>query len=335
MGIRTTDLPRAASDEYQFSPTTIVTHVQGADEPDIYDASARPSPSSRTLRNMASDLSSLSSSTTSLELHTGTSSSVADSSVASLISTAPTSLPPASSSSSDGISRGGMYAGKIGEREEEDDEQDQVNSQTSSDQRRENSIVGDSSSLQLRHLSFLLNLAPHTVVEPLGLGTQERLLASDWTAADDDALREDEWTSEGMLLKESRLVATSKMSSISTGTNASPRSTYIIDQLAPVRIFDRKTLAEMQASQQNRNNKGGLSLPRSAPTSTTNAASAAAAAEEKARLIESDGEENKPSSNFSTFPTRNHTASHHHHRGLDPHLYDVVDPVALLGSMVK
>lgn len=327
MGIRTTDLLRAASDDYNLSPSVPMTQVQQAeDEDESFDLSVRPSFVAKPIRTMASGFSSsLNSSSASLDFSTGTSNSLADSSLISLASTAPTSIPAASVSSEEVGGQGGE-ARKSGEREEdEDQDQDQINSLASSDQRRENSVAGDNNSLELRHLSFLLNVAPHTVVEPLGLGTQERLLAADWTVADEDALREQEWTNEGMLLRESILAATSKMSSIPS-TTPSQRSSYIIDQLAPVRLFDRKTLTETQAlhnsSSNSRNTKGGLTLP-----SDNNVAA-------KSHAMEGEGDENKNIVS-STFPTRLYNNSHHHHRGLDPHLYDVVDPVALLGSMVN
>jgi transcriptional coactivator HFI1/ADA1 len=326
MGIRTTHLLRAASDDYQLSPLAPISQMQPVDEQDSFDSSIRPSPISKSTRMLTSDLPmSITSSSASLD-YTGTSASasLADSSMISLLSTAPTSIPPGSTTSEEAGQGARKGSRERDDEEEEEGEQDQMDSLTSSDQRRDTSIAGDNSSLELRHLSFLLNVAPHTVVEPLGLGTQERLLAPDWTVADEDALRDQEWTNEGMLLRESVLAATSKMSSLPLST-AQPRSVYIIDQLAPVRLFDRRTLVEMQAlhnSNGNRSTKGGLSLPGST------------AATAKAQALEGDGEENK-SIVQSTFPTRNYTNGHHHHRGLDPHLYDVVDPVALLGSLVN
>ena len=334
MGIRTASLQRVTSDEYHLS--SCVPLGQVGEENSSFDMSTRHSPVAKATRTMASDLSSLSSSSASLDLHTSTSNSLADSSMISLASTAPTSLPPPSVTSSEEAGRRGLGPTKAGEREGEDEEQDQLDSMTSSDQRREESIADVNNSLELRHLSFLFNVAPHTVVEPLGLGTQERLLASDWMGADEDALREQEWSSEGLLLRESRAAATAKMSALPSSTPPTPRSAYIVDQLAPVRLFDRKTLMETQATLNSggRNTKGGLSLPQTTASTTTTSATNTATT---ASLADGGGDENKNivSAASSIFPTRTFNGGHQHHRGMDPHLYDVVDPVALLGSMVK
>ncbi|UZJ54269.1 hypothetical protein CBS101457_003589 [Exobasidium rhododendri] len=354
MGIRTSHRDEAMSSEHQAQLPIVTMDTSNLQvnetEEEVANATIKQSPFARSKQTMRRDLSSLSSSSASLN-RASASNSLANSSMVSLNSTAPTSLPE-SISSDDATTRGrkGEDRGEVGRA------QDLVlEGSTRLDDESGTPDRKNDTNLELRHLSFLLKVAPHTVVEPLGLGTQERLLAPDWTAVDENAIREQEWTDDGMLLRESRIAATAKMSSIASST-PSHRSKYIIDQLAPVRLFDRRTLMENQAAHNHngRSTKGGLTLPASSgghsgssnsnnSNNVTTADSAAAVASTSATAgvsvdVEEDGvNENQStiSSASTNFPSRYSNNAPHHHRGLDPHLYDVVDPVALLGSMAN
>lgn len=316
-------------------------------------SSSRASPV-RALRTMASDLSSTNSSSANLGIpgsgnQTNGGRSLADESMISFVSTAPTSLYPGSTSSSSENDRE-MFSQPNGR------SNDVENNAHEEDQRayKELSEEGNNS-ITLRDLSFLLDVAPHTVVEPLGLGTQSRLLAPDWNTADENAQRADESSYEGVLAREARSAATSKVSDAQGSAApylASNRGQYVIDQLAPVRILDRQALAETQASEvanrSRRRTKGGLTLSTTSaekPASAAAAAAAAAAASaapSSATTGDEAGDENSAlvKNPFKREGSNNQSASsagsyHHHHRGTDPHLYDVVDPVALLGSLVN
>lgn len=409
MGIRATGVQRTASDEYALMTDIAAAQSSGTvgSADDSFDSANVPSPSvavSRPLRNMAQDVSSMTSSTTSL----GLGNSLADSSMVSLVSTAPTSAPPGSTSSevpaaasaSQSAGEGlAVEAKPVHGEELVDDDEQGADDATSSGAR---STELGASTLELRHLAFLLDLAPHTVVEGLGQGTQERLLASDWTNADEDAQRALEWTGEGLLQRQARAAAMSKLSAATAAAqqqrsllppstaNMTPqqeaRMHNIIDQLAPVRVLDRRTLAETQASRVSETSKsswhvskGGLRLPSTAAgpnkenalkahekdKEAAAAAASNAARQDKPGVTQSAGaadvrnafqgapplqslSDDSPVSGSRTPPNvaaaaaaasaaaaNASTAAHANRHGSDPHLLDVVDPVALLASLVN
>lgn len=320
-------------------------------------SSSRASPA-RGLRTMASDLSSstMSSSTnlgipgnnvsssSSSSSHLNGGRSLADESMISFVSTAPTSLYPGSTSSSSENDRE-MFSLSNGRANEADGT---ANEEEEGRRAFRELPEEGNKSIMLRDLSFLLDVAPHTVVEPLGLGTQSRLLAADWTSADENAQRADESTYEGVLVREARAAATSKVSDTQDSSSPSSssnqgRGQYVIDQLAPIRIFDRQALAETQASEvanrSKRRTKGGLTLSSSSTgdkTISAAAALAAAAAGSSAAGEEAVGDENSAivKNPFRREGSGNQSAASaggNHHQNL----YDVIDPVALLGSLVN
>lgn len=366
MGIRTTGIRRSASDDF-----TLVTEAgsdsaaQAGDDSFATSSGQSPAPH-RPLRAMLHDTSSISSSSVSMGIMSG-----ADSSMMSLASTAPTSVPPGSIASSENASSNdaGTSSNTSGAKPGEEDD---VGDASTSDVRDSTAgAAGNNSSLELRHLAFLLGLAPHTVVESLGQGAHERLLAADWTHVDEDAQREHEWSTEGLLQHQARLSSTAKLSSVvpaSSGqSTSSARSNYIIDQLAPVRLFDRRTLAEKQAAANPKiqhsawnvpGKKGGLHLPSSkaaAPPQGPGAASSNGQGRGNETSVDKgtgqSPDENKidlaaiiasrygAQTGATSLAAAAASASAaqavgSHHRGQDPHLYDVVDPVALLASLV-
>lgn len=354
-GIRTTGNNRSASDEYTLLSEQVPQAGTGAD--DSHDESIEqqsPVHVSRPLRSSAQDVSSVSSSSASQ----GIGNSLGDTSMASLVSTAPTSVPAGSiSSESAATNSAGASATNKHTREGESAEDEEVNEGTTSSEARSTDL--GSSSLELRHLAFLLDVAPHTIVESLGQGSQERLLAADWTLADEDAQRSFEWTAEGSLQRQVRSAALSTLSDAlsnaqgqapsAPSTRNAPRNRNVIDQLAPMRILDRRTLAETQAVSASVRSapwhatKGGLSLPGTAKEMAKLDDSVGKEGPDSGATDENNGDSVSgvhndtqiSSSNFASAAAAiaaTSAAGSHHHRGPDPHLHDVVNPVAILSS---
>lgn len=381
MGIRTTGIQRSAAvtsaaDEFQL--VTDADSARSADD-SFETVASDPNPTPNHLhvaRNLLHDSSSISSSSISLGIGSG-----ADSSMMSLASTAPTSIPAGSIASSEaasanehGASSSGSAAAKSAgaDGDEEQADTSMSDGQDALQRGKENRDPRNANTLELRHLSFLLDIAPHTIIESLGQGSQERLLAAEWSHSDEDAERRFESTPEGMLQKQARLSAIAKSSGISPAAigqvtpngQSSARNNFIIDQLAPVRLFDRRTLAESSATNSQQairagGKKGGLRLPNSklsagkGPVSSENANHT----DEQPEASNNSPDENKALDLASMIASRYGTqgnaaqppgsnvqainsaiaaaaASANHHRGQDSHLYDVVDPVALLASLV-
>lgn len=281
--------------------------------------SAHGSPA-RNVRSMHSDISSRTSAS-------GIGTSFADSSMLSLTSTAATSLAgPPSPSVRDGDSSGQMQDTSF------------TNSSTAADgddgaaatnpnrlKRSRESIEGRDQSgaastrLTVSDVAFLLEVAPHTVVEPMGQGTQEKLLAPEWNDdatldGDDEASRMYPSSPERQLARAARLAATTHLSDSSgAGPDVPVRNRFVIDQSAPLRLLDRRTLAENEGRA--RPTKGGLSVPEYRDPNSV--------------LAEVNGrkKENLAHTNGAATP-------HHQHRHKDD-IWDVVDPVALFGQLCE
>lgn len=280
--------------------------------------SSRGSPI-RMLRTVPSDLSSRTSTS-------GLAASFADTSTLSFASSAPTSFAPGST-------------GTAG-----DTEPSAVSDPSSEPDSYQSRSHG--ASLTLPDLAFLFELAPHTVVEPLGQGTHERLLAPDW---------EDEEETRGGhvdagLAEVTRITATTK-----AGDELGPvRGRFIIDQTAPLRILDRRTLAETQAAEASslgrRPTKGALTTPsgggagaglgsllgsglagKGAGSSVGANGGALQPLENRADVKQSMDAESGDGSAKRKDGGHGHQ---HQHRHKDGHsLWEVVDPVALLGPL--
>ncbi|MCO5588200.1 hypothetical protein L7F22_042155 [Adiantum nelumboides] len=384
MGIRTTGIQRSAASTSAADEFQLVTDADSARSADdsFETVASDPNPTPNHLhvaRNLLHDSSSISSSSISLGIGSG-----ADSSMMSLASTAPTSIPAGSIASSEAASanehvsssNGSAAAKSAGaDGEEEQADTSMSDGQETLQREKENRDPRNANTLELRHLSFLLDIAPHTIVESLGQGSQERLLAAEWTHSDEDAERRFESTPEGILQKQARLSSTAKLSAITPAAFASSgqipsngqsstRNNFIIDQLAPIRLFDRRTLAESNATNSQQairagGKKGGLRLPNSKPSAgkgpinsedvgrTNNQAEANNNSSDENKVLDlasmiasrygAQGNTAQPGNNSQAINNAiaaAAAASANHHRGQDPHLYDVVDPVALLASLV-
>lgn len=377
MGIRVTGIEHDGDSRLRL----LTDANNGSLDDDSFDSSFvddSPVMQRRGLHSTLHDSSSVSSGSASLGVSSG-----ADSSMVSLISTAPTSIVQGSTASSDnasnvdvggpvsvgnldGVKAGTGFDPELGDLTSSTDSQ-----MDSIDAQRAGNVSKDGTSrMELRHMSFLLDLAPHAIVEPLGQGSHERLLAADWTSADDHGQRQYESTPEGIIQQQARISANAKMSNVApraSGQGAnSARNKYIIDQLAPIRLFDRRTLAETQANSSGngwssssaaaRPKKGGLSLPTTMPVAPLSAQSSSENSSaddvpQRSSLTSDElegvvGETNIGenyaadlaaiiASRYGTHPTLSvhPSAAAHHRGGQDGHLYEVVDPAALLSTI--
>ena len=224
--------------------------------------------------------------------------SFADSSMLSLASTAPTSLAgPSSPSIRDGDSSQMQDTSFTASQDDSEERAGKDGDMASATGPRKEPDNG-TGRLTIADMAFLLQLAPHTVVEPMGQGTQERLLAPDWEDEDPAESGPDK-----LYVQAAKAAATTKLSD--TSEPDSVRGRFIIDQSAPLRLLDRRALAE-------RPTKGGLSLKDSSAANGTAGIDQAAAGV----LVDTNG--------------RKKDASHRHRDDM----YEVVDPVALFGSLV-
>ncbi|KDN45092.1 hypothetical protein K437DRAFT_274346 [Tilletiaria anomala UBC 951] len=259
-------------------------------------------------------------------------SSMGDTSMVSLVSTAPTSASFAAGSAASSV--GGADA----------------DGATMSDAGQGGSADGGPRNdkafgVTLSDLSFLFESVPHTLVEPLGLGTSERLLAPDWEEEEVD--RQTRTAAEAAMAKAARETATAKMSA--APANAPPevlsselvtslaRSRFAIDQSAPLRLLDPRTFTETQAlklaklhpkdgSANNRPSVGGLSLAASATVSGAGIIASTSAGVGDA-APSSDAKSGGKADALTVTTTKRKDGSK------NSQLWEVVDPVALLSHI--
>ncbi|EPQ26010.1 uncharacterized protein PFL1_06464 [Pseudozyma flocculosa PF-1] len=304
------------------------------------DDSAAPSEQNsptRQLRGLHSDLSSRASTS-------GVGTSFADSSMLSLASTAPTSLTgPSSPSVRDGDSSQLHDSSFTASQDDDDDDHHRQANGISAKKSHLHALSSSSAPstpvengtgrLTLADMSFLLELAPHSVVEPMGQGTQERLLAPDW---DEDAILASAGDYDRLVVETAKRAATTKISDIGgegkeAAMSSGVRGRFVIDQSAPLRLLDRKGLAESAV----RPTKSGLSL------SGTNGAAAAtsglfkdSAAGKGAGAIGVLHDVNGRKSANRDAPSASAAAALAAAKGREE-LWDVVDPVALFESLCE
>ncbi|CDS01444.1 related to HFI1-adaptor protein required for structural integrity of the SAGA complex [Sporisorium scitamineum] len=311
-GIRTNEPLRPAAEYSSISldPASYMPAPLRAspalDEMDVDDSapnSAHGSPA-RHVRSIQSDVSSRTSTS-------GIGTSFADSSMLSFASTALTSLTGPSSPSVRDSDSSGQHDTSFGNSSTSADaEEGESNRLKRSREVMESSGERSdavSTRLTLSDVAFLLEVAPHTVVEPMGQGTQERMLAPEWS----DDIDEDERlpvSPERQLARAARLVATTHLSD-AAGADAPVRNRFIIDQSAPLKLLDRRSLAENEGRL--RPTKGGLSVPDSAVLADVNG-------RKKDNLHASGGVAS--------------TVGQYRHKD---DIWDVVDPVALLGQLCE
>lgn len=333
-GIRTNQPLRPAADcntgvdstSYMRDVLRISPALDAMDVDDSVPNSAHGSPAGR-VRSMQSDMSSRTSTS-------GIGTSFADSSMLSLASTAPTSLTgPSSPSIRDSDSSGQLHDTSFGNSSTSADAEDGAGATSDSSHNRPKrsrdtmqvSSVERSDAVSTRltvsDVAFLLEVAPHTVVEPMGQGTQERMLAPEWSDdlaldADDDAGSADTCSPERQLARAARLAATWHLSDVALGSaHVAVRNRFIIDQSAPLKLLDRRALAE--SAGRLRPTKGGLSVPEYKDT--------------HAVLADVNGR-NKRLHNGAPPPVA--ATPLHSHRHKDD-IWDVVDPVALFGHICE
>ncbi|GAK66099.1 uncharacterized protein PAN0_011d4321 [Moesziomyces antarcticus] len=327
-GIRTSEVLRpAAETSDSLDPSAYVADaIRASPSLDAMDldesvpTSARGSPV-RNVRSIPSDVSSRTSAS-------GIGTSFADSSVLSLASTAATSLAgPSSPSLRDGDSSSQLQDTSFGNSSTSADAEDggaahpiangHKRSRTAMERSDRSSAAN--TRLTVSDVAFLLEVAPHTVVEPMGQGTQERMLAPEWSddavfGGEDESGRLYPASPERQLARAARLAATSHLSdATATGPDVPVRNRFVIDQSAPLRLLDRRTLAENDGRV--RPTKGGLSVPGfKDPTSV---------------LAEINGRKKDPAVLASAAAAN---APQHRHKD---EIWDVVDPVALFGQLCE
>ena len=328
-GIRTNEPLRPAAEyngisldpaSYMPDPLRTSPALDAMDLDESVPNSAHGSPT-RHIRSIQSDMSSRTSTS-------GIGTSFADSSMLSLASTAPTSLAgPSSPSIRDGDSSGQLQDTSFGNSSSAPDAEDGAVGATSNRLKRSRDTMenGDRSTsgstrLTVSDVAFLLEVAPHTVVEPMGQGTQERMLAPEWSddfafggGADDESSRVFPPSPERQLARAARLAATTHLSDTVSAADAPVRNRFVIDQSAPLRLLDRRTLAENEGRA--RPTKGGLSVPEYK--------------DPNAVLADVNGRKKD-----ATLHNGLANAAHHQHR-LKDDIWDVVDPVALFGQLCE
>ncbi|CCF50556.1 hypothetical protein NDA11_006581 [Ustilago hordei] len=326
-GIKTNEPLRPASEysnisldpaSYMPDPMRGSPALDAMDLDDSSPNSVQGSPA-RLLRSIQSDMSSRTSTS-------GIGTSFADSSMLSLASTAATSLAgPSSPSIRDGDSSGQFQDTSFGNSSTAaDGENSAVNGGNRLKRSRDTMQGTDrsgaaSTRLTVSDVAFLLEVAPHTVVEPMGQGTQERMLAPEWSddsvfGAEDKTGRLCPYSSpERQLARSARLAATTHLSETSgAGADVPVRNRFVIDQSAPLRLLDRRTLAENEGRA--RPTKGGLSVPE---YKDPQAVLTDVNGRKKDGLLHGSG-----------------AAAVHQHRHKDD-IWDVVDPVALFGQLCE
>lgn len=324
-GIRTNEPLRPAAEynisldavSYMPDPLRTSPALDAMDVDDSAHNSVHGSPA-RHVRSLPSDISSRTSTS-------GIGTSFADSSVLSLASTAPTSLTgPSSPSIRDGDSSGNLQDTSFGNSSNSADVEEAGAGGSGSNRLKRSRDVMEaggerfdaaSTRLTVSDLAFLIEVAPHTVVEPMGQGTQERMLAPEWkdetVVGDDDSARLDV-SPERLLARAARLAATTHLCDAAPGQGADVpvRNRFIIDQTAPLKLLDRRSLAENEGRL--RPTKGGLSVPEYK--------------DPNAVLADVNGRKKD-----SLHPA---AAAHPLHRHKDD-IWDVVDPVALFGQLCE
>ncbi|SHO77307.1 Uncharacterized protein MSYG_1648 [Malassezia sympodialis ATCC 42132] len=186
----------------------------------------------------------------------------------------------------------------------------------------------DGSRIRMPDIQAVLDLAPHVLVEPLGQGPLERLLAPDGDGSTTGSVDGAgvSWVEDDAIRRVARECATTKLASHSAPAAPPPpnasheqilrlqqqtqrdavRDQVILDQLAPLRLLDRPVLRESLAQ-----TDSGLHPSLSTP--------------------------------MTVALEQHYQAGHHHHHHQHPHplhrhkdeFFDVVDPMALLGSLCK
>lgn len=336
-GIRTNEPLRPAAEynisldpaSYMPDPLRGSPALDAMDVDDSAPNSAHGSPA-RHVRSIQSDASSRTSTS-------GIGTSFADSSMLSLASTAATSLTgPSSPSIRDSDSSGQLHDTSFGNSStsaDADDVAGAANGTSHNRLKRSRDAMEASSAersdaastrLTVSDVAFLLEVAPHTVVEPIGQGTQERLLAPEWADdhaldGDDDTGRIDASSPDRQLARAARLAATTHLSDATlAAADVSVRNRFIIDQSAPLKLLDRRTLAENAGRL--RPTKGGLSVPDYK--------------DPQAVLADVNGRKKEALHGSAAPQTGAAANAHHHHRHKDD-IWDVVDPVALFGSLCE
>lgn len=317
-GIRTNEPLRPASDFISMDPSSYLPESLQTMSPrpvpmDVDDSvpeSAQSSPH-RERNVVPSTQSDVSSSRTSTS---GIGTSLGDSSVLSLASTAATSLAGHSSpSTKDGDSSSQLQDSSF---TEGDEAANSSNSSIKLKRSRDATLDYEDapSRLTLSDLSFMLEIAPTTVIEPMGQGTQERLLAPEWEDDEDDNSHLSQHP-DRQLARAARQAATAKLSD--TSSESSVRNRFVIDQSAPLRLLDRRGLAENDG--RGRPTKGGLTISDFGKKEGVAAGELATTA--AGVLSDVNGRNKKDAAGHAT-----------HHRTRDE-IWDVVDPVALFGRM--
>ncbi|KAJ9473971.1 Transcriptional regulator of RNA polII [Pseudozyma hubeiensis] len=336
-GIRTNEPLRPAAEynisldpaSYMPDPLRGSPALDAMDVDDSATNSAHGSPA-RHVRSIQSDASSRTSTS-------GIGTSFADSSMLSLASTAATSLTgPSSPSIRDSDSSGQLHDTSFGNSStsaDADDAAGAANGTSHNRLKRSRDAMEASSAersdaastrLTISDVAFLLEVAPHTVVEPIGQGTQERLLAPEWADdhapdGEDDTGRIDASSPDRQLARAARLAATTHLSDATlAAADVSVRNRFIIDQSAPLKLLDRRTLAENAGRL--RPTKGGLSVPDYK--------------DPQAVLADVNGRKKEALHGSAAPQTGASANAHHHHRHKDD-IWDVVDPVALFGSLCE
>ncbi len=252
----------------------------------------------------------------------GGGSSMGDTSMISLVSTAPTSYAPGSADTS-----------AMGMDLERATVSDRASVPPESSAAQSHQPRRRPSTLRLADVAFALQLAPGTVIEPVGHDVQERLLAPEWEDA--SAERETRSAAELGLIRVSRETTVSKLRAVPNGVTPEQlasevvttpaRGRFVIDQSAPMRILDRRQLAETLAMESakyrggegDRPTMGGLTIPGSAAPGTT------AAAGQPDPTAKADGD--KAAEETAPGTKRKEARL--------PNAWEVVDPIALLANI--
>lgn len=188
----------------------------------------------------------------------------------------------------------------------------------------------EGSRIRMHNIRAVLDLAPHVLVEPLGQGPLERLVAPDSrinVSADSVDGAGVSWAEDDAIRRVARECASTKLAAHSAPAAPPPpdatheqvlrlqkqsqrdavRDQVILDQLAPLRLLDRRVLCESLAQTESSASQPLVSTP------------------------------------MSVALEQHYQAGHHHHHQQHPHplhrhkdeFFDVVDPRALLGSLCE
>ncbi|WFD43189.1 hypothetical protein MPSI1_001844 [Malassezia psittaci] len=202
------------------------------------------------------------------------------------------------------------------------------------DKQRSNPSLNSYGRLKMPDMAALLDMSPHVVVEPLGQGALERLLAPDTQDIPDIPASKPSsipWTQESVLARYAQECATTKIAD--SGMPPAPidakadaamrirqqlenqrdavRNRVVIDQLAPLRMLDRPKLVEAIASHED---------------------------------WATEAKRNSPTTALGQALTQHYqSGAQHHHHHAHPHpnhrhkdeFFEVVDPVALLGELCE